>query len=62
VLAGIVFFNVDLLQPMASLPVQIYAYAVAPYEDWHTKAWGSALVLVAVIGCLSLIARLATRR
>jgi phosphate transport system permease protein len=56
------FFNVDLLQPMAALPVQIYAYAVAPYEDWHTKAWGSALVLVAVIGCLSLVARLATRR
>ena len=56
------FFNLDLLQPMASLPVQIYAYAVAPYEDWHTKAWGSALVLVLVIGCLSLITRLATMR
>jgi phosphate transport system permease protein len=56
------FFNYDLLQPMASLPVQIYTYAVAPYDDWHTKAWGSALVLVAVIGCVSLAARVATRR
>jgi phosphate transport system permease protein len=56
------FFNYDLLQPMASLPVQIYTYAVAPYDDWHTKAWGSALVLVAVIGCVSLAARIATRR
>jgi phosphate transport system permease protein len=56
------FFNVDLLQPMASLPVQIYTYAVAPYEDWHTKAWGSALVLVLVIGSLSLVTRLATTR
>lgn len=55
------FFSFDLLQPMASLPVQIYTYAVAPYEDWHAKAWGSALVLVAVIGCLSLGTRLAVR-
>jgi phosphate transport system permease protein len=54
------FFNLNLLEPMASLPVQIYTYAVSPYEDWHTKAWGSALVLVLVIACLSLIARLVT--
>ncbi len=51
------FFNFDLLQPMASLPVQIYNYAVSPYDDWHTKAWGSALVLIVVIGLLSLAAR-----
>jgi len=56
------FFNLNLFGPTASLPVQIYNYAVAPYDDWHTKAWGSALVLVLVIGCLSLITRLATRR
>jgi phosphate transport system permease protein len=56
------FLSFDLTQPMASLPVQIYNYAVSPYDDWHTKAWGSALVLVFVVGCLSLITRLATRR
>lgn len=56
------FFNLNLFEPMASLPVQIYTYAVAPYEDWHNKAWGSALVLVFVIGCLSLIARLTAGR
>jgi len=56
------FFSTDLLQPMASLPVQIYNYAVSPYDDWHTKAWGSALVLVAVVGVLSLTTRLATRK
>lgn len=55
------FYNFDLLQPMASLPVQIYNYAVAPYADWHTKAWGSALVLISLIGTLSLLTRLATR-
>jgi phosphate transport system permease protein len=56
------FFSTDLFQPMASLPVQIYNYAVSPYDDWHTKAWGSALVLVLVVGTLSLITRLATRK
>src|SRR4051812_44896146 len=56
------FFNFDLRQPMAALPLQIYTYAVSPYADWHTKAWGSALVLIIVIGILSLIARLATRQ
>ena len=55
------FLNFNLLQPMASLPVQIYTYAVSPYEDWHTKAWGSSLVLIVVIGGLSLATRLATR-
>jgi phosphate transport system permease protein len=54
------FFNYDLLQPMASLPVQIYNYAVAPYDDWHTKAFGAAVVLIVVIGGLSLLTRLAT--
>ncbi|MBI2938826.1 MAG: phosphate ABC transporter permease PstA [Chloroflexi bacterium] len=55
------FFSFDLTQPMAALPVQIYNYAVSPYEDWHTKAWGSALVLIGVIGTLSLVTRLAAR-
>lgn len=55
------FFNLDLSQPMAALPLQIYQYATSPYADWHTKAWGSALVLIAVIGVLSLATRLAVR-
>jgi phosphate transport system permease protein len=56
------FFNFDLMQPMAALPLQIYTYASSPYADWHTKAWGSALVLIIVIGVLSLLTRLATRQ
>ena len=51
------FFSYDLLAPMAALPIQIYNYAVAPYDDWHTKAWGSALVLISVIGLLSFATR-----
>jgi phosphate transport system permease protein len=51
------FFSFDLFQPMAALPIQIYNYAVAPYEDWHTKAWGSACILISLIGLLSLLTR-----
>ena len=51
------FFNLDLFQPMAALPVQIYQYARSPYADWHAKAWGGALVLIALIACLSAAAR-----
>jgi len=56
------FFSIDPLAPMASLPVQIYTYAMSPYEDWHAKAWGGALVLVAVLGAMSLLVRLVGKR
>jgi phosphate transport system permease protein len=55
------FFNFNLLEPMAALPLQIYTYAVSPYEDWHSKAWGSSLILILVIGGLSLVTRLLAR-
>ncbi|MGI9148224.1 MAG: phosphate ABC transporter permease PstA [Chloroflexota bacterium] len=51
------FFNLDLLQPVAALPVQIYQYARSPYADWHTKAWGGALILITLIGALSALTR-----
>ena len=49
-------------QPTASLTVQIFNYAVAPYQDWHDKAWTAALVLLLLVGVLSLLARLLSRR
>ncbi len=58
---GNVFFNFDPLRPMAALPLQIYQYAVSPYDDWHAKAWGSSLVLVAAIAVLAVSLRLVTR-
>jgi len=45
-------------QPMASLPVQLYVYAVSPYEDWHTKAWAAALVLIGIVLITNIIARI----
>ncbi|MEN9578902.1 MAG: hypothetical protein RJA70_1911 [Pseudomonadota bacterium] len=47
--------------PVASLPVQIYTYAVSPYSEWHSQAWGAALALVLVILVLSVAAKFATR-
>jgi phosphate transport system permease protein len=56
------FFNTDLRQPTAALTVQIYNYAIAPYDDWHRQAWAGALVLVSMVLLCSLLARFATRR
>lgn len=55
------FFNWDLGRPTGAIPIQLYNYAVAPYPDWHAKAWGAALVLVLVVGSLSILTRVATR-
>jgi phosphate transport system permease protein len=56
------FWSHDLRQPIATLTVQIFTYAIAPYEDWHRQAWAGALVLVTVVLLCSLIARVATAR
>lgn len=49
-------------RPMAALPLQIYTYAISPYDDWHAQAWAGSLVLIAMILIISLVARVATRR
>ncbi len=48
-------------KPIASLPVQIYTYAISPFEDWHRQAWAAALVLVALVLVLNLSARILVR-
>jgi phosphate transport system permease protein len=47
--------------PTASLTVQIFNYAVSPYEQWHAQAWSAALVLLLLVGTLNLVARVASR-
>ncbi len=49
-------------QPISTLTVQVFTYAIAPYEDWHRQAWAGALVLVMMVFICSLLARLATAR
>ncbi len=56
------FFSTDLLRPIGALPLQIYRYAISPYDDWHTKAWGASLVLVIVIGAIGVLLRVVARQ
>ncbi len=55
------FWHQSLDQPIAALPLQIFAYAISPYEDWHRQAWAGALVLIGLVVIVSLAARFATR-
>lgn len=55
------FWHQGLLQPIAALPLQIFAYAIAPYDDWHRQAWAGALVLIVMIFSSSLVARIVTK-
>lgn len=54
---GNMFLNYDMRQPMATLPVQIYTYAISPFKDWQRQAWAGAFVLMIIILGMNLIAR-----
>ena len=56
------FWSARLDKPIASLPVQIYTYAVSPYSDWQRQAWSAALVLVVLVLVLNVGARMLTSR
>lgn len=51
------FWHQGLDQPIASLPVQIYSYAISPFEQWHVQAWAGALVLVLLVFVMNIAAR-----
>ena len=55
------FWNHSLSQPIAALPLQIFTYAISPYDDWHRQAWAGALVLVTGVFCVNIIVRILTR-
>jgi phosphate transport system permease protein len=57
-----VFFSTSLRREISSLTVQVYTYAITPYQDWHRQAWAGALVLVSIVFLCSVLARIATRR
>ncbi len=56
------FFSHDLFQPVASLTVQIYNYAISPYEEWHALAWAATLVLMTLILVINVAVRFLTRK
>lgn len=56
------FWSVDLNRPIAALPLQIYVYALSPYDDWHRLAWAGALVLIVLIVAAVSLVRYVTSR
>lgn len=56
------YLSFDPTQPMDSLPLRVFVYAISPFREWHAKAWAASLVLVVMILSTTLAARWATRR
>lgn len=55
------FWSLNLAKPIAALPLQIFAYAISPYDEWHAQAWAGALVLIVLVLVISILARIVTR-
>jgi phosphate transport system permease protein len=51
------FWSFSVNQPIAALPLQIFTYAISPFDEWHRKAWAGALVLVALIVGITTVLR-----
>lgn len=55
------FWSTAVQRPIAALPLQIFTYAISPYDEWHALAWAGALVLIGIVLVISIAARYATR-
>ena len=56
------FWSLKLNQPMAALSLQVYTYAISPYDDWHKQAWaGSLILIVLIVGAVAAV-RITTSR
>lgn len=49
------FWHGNLTEPIAALPIQIFAYAISPFDDWHRQAWAGALVLIGLVFFVNLL-------
>src|SRR5437588_3587657 len=56
------YWNFKMDQPTAALPLQIFTYAISPYEDWHRQAWAGALILIVLIVVSVALVRYVTSR
>jgi phosphate transport system permease protein len=55
------YWSNSLSDPTAALPLQIFTYAISPYEDWHRQAWAGALVLLLIVTGINVAVRFLTR-
>jgi phosphate transport system permease protein len=58
---GNAFWNHRLSEPIAALPLQIFTFAISPYDDWHRQAWAGALVLLLIVSFLNITVQFLTR-
>jgi phosphate transport system permease protein len=56
------FWNTNLKEPTAAVPLQIYVYAISPFDDWHRLAWTGAFVLITLIAGAMILFRTVTSR
>ena len=59
---GSQFWSSNVNQPIAALPLQIFVYAISPYDEWHRQAWAGALVLISlIVGTIAVVRVIASR-
>lgn len=58
---GNAYWAHKLTEPIAALPLQIFNYAISPYDDWHRQAWAGALVLILLVCAVNIGVRVLTR-
>ncbi len=56
------YWNLKLNQPTAALPLQIFTYAISPFDEWHRQAWAGALVLIVLIVATVAVVRIVAAR
>ena len=56
------FWNLDPNQPTAALPLQVYVYAISPFDEWHKQAWAGSLILIIMIVAAVAAVRISTSR
>ncbi len=56
------FWHSSLMEPIAALSLQIFSYAISPFDDWHRQAWAGALVLIAIVFIVNILAQYFVRR
>lgn len=55
------YWAAKLTEPIAAMPLQIFNYAISPYDDWHRQAWAGALVLLLLVTAINVTVRVLTR-
>ncbi|MGE5620586.1 MAG: phosphate ABC transporter permease PstA [Sphingomonadaceae bacterium] len=56
------FWSLDPTRPMAAIPLQVFTYAISPYDDWRAQAWAGAFVLVSMVLIINVVARFLVRK